>query len=42
MFSLQPTNLGAAITFPFWPYPQRDVHLKSVSDKLLRTGPEEG
>jgi small-conductance mechanosensitive channel len=24
------------------PYPQRDVHLKSIPDTLLRTGPEEG
>jgi len=24
------------------PYPQRDVHLKYIPDRLLRTGPEEG
>jgi small-conductance mechanosensitive channel len=24
------------------PYPQRDVHLKSIPDTMLRTGPEEG
>lgn len=24
------------------PYPQRDLHLKSIPDALLRTGPEEG
>lgn len=24
------------------PYPQRDVHLKSIPEAMLRTGPEEG
>jgi hypothetical protein len=40
-FSLQKTNLGAAIAFPFYPSYQRDIHLNSIPEKTIRTDPEQ-
>ena len=40
MFPLQQSNLSVGINFPFWPCPPRYVHLKSIPEITIRTGPE--